>query len=260
VSRAAVGGLSGGWAHGPAEAWAFAVELAQSESDRDRRIAMLIVDNAAELALRTYLGLHRRQRGGPAVDLPDDPSFHALVDGFERCFEQWPDGLSRSGLLWMHDVRNTLHHRGNGLTPDRDHLDGYVKAVEILLRFLFGDRPVEEALSRVSATPPVDATPPRRPAIIEQIDQTMARIRTRQAEIGTTTDVALAVPERSVLEIAQQAERILADCAPDWSQDEHEAISNVSTWTWEADGLPATVEATLEELANLRAVLVAALM
>jgi hypothetical protein len=260
VSRTAVAGLSGGWAHGPAEAWAFALGLAQSANDRDRRIAMLIVDNAAELALRTYLGLHRRQRGGPAVDLPNDPSFHALVEGFERCFGQWPEGLSRSSLLWMHEVRNTLHHRGNGLTPDRDHLDGYITAVEGLLRFLFGNKPVEEALSQVSASPPMKVTAPVRPAIIERLDLIMARIRTRQAELGSAAPLELVVPMRSVLEIAQEAEDMLADRAPDWHEQELEAIANTASWVWEADGLPPTVEASLEELATLRTALVAALM
>jgi hypothetical protein len=47
----------GGWAHGPCEAWAFAARLA-SGGDRDKRMAMLIVDNAVELALKTYLNLH----------------------------------------------------------------------------------------------------------------------------------------------------------------------------------------------------------
>jgi hypothetical protein len=221
---------------------------------------MLVVDNAAELALRTYLGLHRRQRGGPTVELPDDPSFHTLVDGFERCFAQWPEGLSRTSLLWMHEVRNTLHHRGNGLTPDRDHLDGYIQSVGLLLRFLFGDQPVEEALTQVAASPPSDAEVPRRPAIINRIDQAATRIRVRRAELGEVADVALVIPRQIVLEIAEEALELLRDSAPDWSQDEYEAFTGLSTWLWEVDGLPPTVDATLEELGNLRSALVAVLM
>jgi hypothetical protein len=85
-------------------------------------MAMLIVDNALELALKTYLNLHRRQRGGPSVQLDPDPPFVALLDGFEQCFAEWPGDLRRADLLWHHEVRNLLHHRGNGLTPDDRHL------------------------------------------------------------------------------------------------------------------------------------------
>lgn len=57
--------MAGGWAHGPAEAWAFALHLSMN-GDRDKRMAMPVMDNATtEIALRTYLGLQQKQRGGP---------------------------------------------------------------------------------------------------------------------------------------------------------------------------------------------------
>src|SRR4051794_23902085 len=58
-------GLDGSWANGPCEIWAHAWELSSTDSDRNRRIAYVLTDNATELGLRTYLTLPHDVRGGP---------------------------------------------------------------------------------------------------------------------------------------------------------------------------------------------------
>lgn len=253
-------GLAGGWAHGPCEAWAFARALATTRDDRDGRMAMLIVDNAAELALKTYFGLQRRHRGGPSLDLGEDPSFYALVDGFERCFGSWPNGLSRDGLLWMHDVRNTLHHRGNGLTADRRHLERYLKAVEVLLRFLFGDEPVDECLRETQQTPPSDLALPPRPAIIDELDGLVNKIRARCDALGSTSMASVVVPATELLDLVERVDDMLPDLADGWTPEQFEQLSDLYEWNWAADGLPETVDEVLAELAKMRLLLVVGLM
>jgi hypothetical protein len=51
------------WASGPAEILRHGLGLLKSESDTNRRLAMISIDNAVELMIKTYLGLPN-VRGG----------------------------------------------------------------------------------------------------------------------------------------------------------------------------------------------------
>jgi hypothetical protein len=228
VAEGARASLTGGWAHGPCEAWAFAVRLA-SGGDRDKRMAMLIVDNAVELALKAYLNLHHGQRGGPTVRLDPDPTFVKLLDGFEQCFAEWPSGLRRADLLWHHEVRNLLHHRGNGLTPDERQLRNYVAVTEALLRFLFGDDPVNEALQGeellfLSAAAATAETP----AIAVEIDEMITRIRRRAEQLPPDAAPQLAIPVGDVINLTDRASSFPPTAPTSTAQP---ASSSRRTWT-----------------------------
>lgn len=254
----AASALFGGWAHGPCEAWAFAASLSAG-SDRDKRMAMLIVDNAVELALKTYLSLNKRLRGGAEVPLSADPRFIDLINGFEQCFPEWPAGLSRAELLWMHDVRNTLHHRGNGLTSDERHLQNYLRATEVLLAFLFGQDAIDEAKSACPAPAEADRshwleTPP----LVAELDDMIARIRRRQAELPPGAATRIAVP-MDVLALVERFNDLLFDYAPNWDRDTAEVMQSYSDFMWE-EGVPDDADEAVRELENLRVALTMALM
>jgi hypothetical protein len=48
------------WATGPGEILRHGLDLLQRDSDVNRRLAMISIDNAVELMIKTYLGLPRR--------------------------------------------------------------------------------------------------------------------------------------------------------------------------------------------------------
>ena len=75
------------WTAGPKELLDHATSHLQSKTPFDCRIAMISIDNAVELAARTYLGLPKRVRGteGPSRrDLEAASGFPDLLDLLEK--------------------------------------------------------------------------------------------------------------------------------------------------------------------------------
>ena len=63
------------WASGPAEILEHGLELlAVKDSDRNRRLAIISIDNAVELMIKTYLNLPARVTG-LKISRKDTPSF-----------------------------------------------------------------------------------------------------------------------------------------------------------------------------------------
>jgi hypothetical protein len=215
-------------------------------------MAMLIVDNAVELALKSYLTLHRRQRGGPDVTLEPDPRFVALLDGFEECFDEWPGALRRADLLWLHDVRNLLHHRGNGLTPDVKALNNYLEAAEVLLRFLFGDGPVDQARAAEGLQAPDFPETSMTPDIIVSIDSMIGRIKARQEHLPSDAAPSLALPKDDLLRLSRRASELLLEYGPELSDEEQEQLEPYLDWDSDIDGLPSSPEETIRVLERLR--------
>jgi len=55
------------WASGPKEILQHGLALLHKDSDANRRLALLSIDNAVELTIKTYLGLPKRISG---IDIP----------------------------------------------------------------------------------------------------------------------------------------------------------------------------------------------
>ncbi len=85
------------WATGPGEILRHGLELLESDSDTNRRLAMISIDNAVELMIKTFLGLPKRVSGITISrkDYQDmAESFPRLLDGLE---EHAPDKLDGDG-------------------------------------------------------------------------------------------------------------------------------------------------------------------
>lgn len=128
------------WTSGPKELLEHAaIHLAQGTAF-DCRIAMISVDNAVELGIRTYLGLPKRVRGsdGPSRRQLEEKGkvFPDLLDLLETFGAGRLDGVSLGDLEGYHRLRNALYHDGNGVTVDPVHVDGYVQIARVLLRSL----------------------------------------------------------------------------------------------------------------------------
>ncbi|MBI4522771.1 MAG: hypothetical protein HY695_03035 [Deltaproteobacteria bacterium] len=128
------------WTSGPKELLEHAVEHLAQGTGFDCRIAMISIDNAVELGIKTYLQLPRRVRGfeGPPRKEFDEcsKSFPDLLDLLEKYAADRLDGVSLGDLEGYHRLRNALYHDGNGVTVDPVHVDGYLQVARILLKNL----------------------------------------------------------------------------------------------------------------------------
>ena len=128
------------WTSGPKELLEHAVGHLAKNTAFDCRIAMISVDNAVELAIRTFLGLPKRVRGsdGPSRRQLEENGkvFPDLLDLLEEFGSNRLDEVSLGDLEGYHRLRNTLYHDGNGVTVDPVHVDSYIQIARVLLRNL----------------------------------------------------------------------------------------------------------------------------
>jgi hypothetical protein len=130
------------WTDGPRELIQHAIDHLALGGDFDRRIAMISVDNAVELTIKTYLGLPERARGdkGPSrreLDTASE-SFPALLDLLQTHAAAKIVGLSLDDIEWFHRLRNQLYHAGNGITVESSKVEAYLQLGMGLFENLFG--------------------------------------------------------------------------------------------------------------------------
>src|SRR5258708_2073742 len=129
------------WASGPGEILRHGLELLRKDTDTNRRLAMISIDNAVELMVKTYVGLPKRITGLSITrkELQEiGESFPALLDALERYAPDRLDGVDLGAIEWYHRLRNELYHQGNGLTVERDKVEVYAELANILFQNLFG--------------------------------------------------------------------------------------------------------------------------
>ncbi len=136
------------WASGPGEILQHGLSLLRKDNDKNRRLAILAIDNAVELTIKTYLSLPRRVSGinlSRKDYLEISESFPRLLDALEQHAVDKLDGINLGEIEWYHRLRNELYHQGNGLTVDRDKVEVYAELAKLLFRNLFGfDVEIEE--------------------------------------------------------------------------------------------------------------------
>lgn len=138
------------WASGPGEILRHALSLLKRDTDTNRRLAMLSIDNAVELMIKTYLGLPKRIT---KLSIPKKEyhgmakTFPALLDGLEKHAPKKLDGINLGTIEWFHRLRNELYHQGNGLTVERDKVEIYAELANLLFENLFGEKLVAHTIS-----------------------------------------------------------------------------------------------------------------
>ena len=129
------------WASGPSEILQHGLSLLDKDSDSNRRLEMLSIDNAVELTIKTYLSLPRRIS---EINLSRkeyqeiSESFPQLLDALEKHTSDKLNGIDLGEIEWFHRLRNELYHHGNGLTIDRDKVEIYAELEKLLFQNLFG--------------------------------------------------------------------------------------------------------------------------
>jgi hypothetical protein len=131
------------WASGPGEILRHGLDLLKSDNDTNRRLAMISIDNAVELMIKTYLGLPRRITGLEITRKEYEEfsqSFPKLLDALEAQGADKINGIDLGEIEWYHRLRNELYHQGNGLTVERDKVEVYAELANLLFENLFGFR------------------------------------------------------------------------------------------------------------------------
>ena len=135
------------WANGPGELLKHGLKLLQKDTDSNRRIAMICIDNSIELMMKTFLGLPQRVTG-IKISRKDYAemveNFPKLLDAIEVHASDKIIGIDLGEIEWFHRLRNELYHQGNGLTVDRNNVDVYAEIANLLFLNLFGFKLIEE--------------------------------------------------------------------------------------------------------------------
>lgn len=128
------------WVTGPVELLEHGLTLLRSDSDKNRRLAMIAIDNAVELGIKTYLGLPKRTTG-LSISRKEyseiSESFPRLLDALEAHCVDKLGGIDLGEVEWYHRLRNQLYHQGNGLTVERDKVLVYSELARLLFMNLF---------------------------------------------------------------------------------------------------------------------------
>jgi len=131
------------WAYGPFELLLNAELHYRVGEDFDRRIAMVGFDNAIEVAITTYLGLHPIQRGNrqyPRANVDQWlNNYHTKVEFFfQECTTRQITAIGQHDeIVWYHNVRNGQYHGGGANVPQRRELDGVRAAAMEVFAILF---------------------------------------------------------------------------------------------------------------------------
>jgi hypothetical protein len=129
------------WISGPAEVLRHGFDLLREDSGTNRRLALIAVDNAVELLVKTYLSLPKRVTGlsVPRKRLEEvSESFPALLDALEEFAARKLDGVDLASIEWYHRLRNQLYHQGYGLSVEREKVEIYAELANALFKNLFG--------------------------------------------------------------------------------------------------------------------------
>lgn len=139
------------WASGPGEILRHGIGLLGKDSDTNRRLAMISIDNAVELMIKTYLGLPKRVTGleiSRREFSEVSESFPSLLDALEKHAADKLDGIELGEIEWYHRLRNQLYHQGNGLTVEREKVEIYAQIANALFHNLFGFQLVHRVTPR----------------------------------------------------------------------------------------------------------------
>lgn len=104
---------------------------------------MISVDNAVELAVKTYLELPERAYGSKGPSRRDleaaIESFPSLLDLLNQRAGARLTGVDPGDVERYHRLRNQLYHSGNGITVERARVEAYFQIALTLFENLFGE-------------------------------------------------------------------------------------------------------------------------
>lgn len=132
---------NGPWTSGPRELLEHAKDHLSRRTDVDNRFAMISVDNAVELMLKTYLRLPQSVTGLSLSRREQDEhtkDFRSALKAVQRLVGPRVSAVPTAEVEWFHQIRNQLYHEGNAITVEREKVTLYLQHAELLMRCLYG--------------------------------------------------------------------------------------------------------------------------
>ena len=121
------------------------IEHINQGSNFDLRIAMISIDNAVELAMKTYIAKNKRVLNIARKDFKTTRmNFNNLLNVLVNFA---PDKISKEELdkiEHFHIIRNNLYHEGNGITVEAHIVEEYAKSAENLISVLIEKKKVKK--------------------------------------------------------------------------------------------------------------------
>ncbi len=126
------------WILGPKELIEHAVSLLESRGEPNLRIAMICIDNAIELMIKSYLALNKRTLGIGYKEYDKGiKNFPKMLDLLQKYSEDKISLDELDKIECFHVIRNNLYHQGSGISVIKSFVTKYVILAQDLLSRLF---------------------------------------------------------------------------------------------------------------------------
>ncbi|MHA1456759.1 MAG: hypothetical protein ACTSR5_12385 [Promethearchaeota archaeon] len=127
------------WVSGPKELIEHALSLVKTGKDSDLRIAMICVDNATEIMIKSYLSLNKRILGIHYKEYYYGiEKFPRMLNLLQKYLIQGEISLDELDKIeFLHSIRNNLYHSGTGISIIKSFVNKYILLARDLLSRLF---------------------------------------------------------------------------------------------------------------------------
>ncbi|MFO7797864.1 MAG: hypothetical protein ACQERB_05690 [Promethearchaeati archaeon] len=127
------------WIEGFSELLRHASDHFKKGEDFDLRIALISIDNAIEIALKTYLMINRRSLGINRKEFKNAKrSFPVLLDVLLRYSPKNIPESDLDAIEFYHNLRNSLYHEPIGIIPKKEVVPIYLELAKNIIKELFG--------------------------------------------------------------------------------------------------------------------------
>jgi len=126
------------WISGIKELIEHAVPLIDSGEESNLRIAMICIDNAIELMIKSYLALNKRMLGVEFEEYKKGiKSFPKMLNLLQKYSNDKISLDELDKIEYFHMIRNNLYHQGSGISVIKSFVSKYVILAQDLLSRLF---------------------------------------------------------------------------------------------------------------------------
>jgi hypothetical protein len=132
------------WTSGPREILQHAFDLLASDNEAKYRIAFILIDNAVELILLTYLKMPSRETGLEVIKKELNEAkrnFYELIKMVESKVPEKLNVVAIGNVEYYHRLRNHLYHEGDGFTIKKVTGEKYLDIALCLFKSFFGYEP-----------------------------------------------------------------------------------------------------------------------
>lgn len=131
----------------------------------------------------------------------------------------------------------------------------YLAAIEALLRFLFGDAAVDEAIEEREITEEASGLPAPIPApmpvLVAEVDAMIERLRTLIANVPDGAPPRLALSD-GLDDLAWRVTESIGEAGMEWGEELQELTGEYSAWLSDPEIDPASADEAIDELCKLR--------